>query len=122
MGPTDKTPTECLACGGQWENGCTWCTGGLQDDAQRAAWLEHRSGEHVTPAGPPHSSTLRFDARRAICLSRLAACCDKRPDLGVAGLIARAMEFHKLSLEGLHFIDDKRLAELCERFVLLGQK
>jgi len=119
----DDTPTQCLACGGHHDAGgsiCPWCDAGLQSPEQRKKWLTHRSGPRAATAMPDKTVSGRFDPHRAVLMGRLAKAWDKRSDLGLVELLRAATEHYGILPEHLLLIDDKRLIELVERFVLLG--
>lgn len=91
--------------------------------AQRATWLKHRSGPRVVtdPNNPtPSPSSASVDVRQATLIARIAKAREKRPDLSFTEFIYEVLVYHRVELAMLPLIDDKRFAELCERFSLLG--
>lgn len=106
----DATPVQCRACGGI---GCAWCGGlGVMSPAQVMRWHAHK----------PRTSTAKFDAHRAILLERLLKAWDKLPlDVAFGEMLVEALEAQNMVLGVLRTVDDKRLAEIVEHYVLLGK-
>lgn len=67
------------------------------------------------------SSSATIDIKRVIVLQRIAKAWDKRPDLSLGALVARSWSVLEDRVEDLGAIDDDKLIELIERFVLLGK-
>jgi hypothetical protein len=66
------------------------------------------------------TSTTRLSTHRATILARLAAAWDKRPDLTLGELLAKATG--QQDDDGpMYRLGDVKLAEEIERFVLLGR-
>ncbi len=48
MDDSPETPRVCEACGGDGGSRCNWCTGGLQNQSQKAQWKEFRARMRAT--------------------------------------------------------------------------
>jgi hypothetical protein len=73
-------------------------------------------------------STLRNDTRRAVALGRIATAWDKKPELRFGQLLVLALQadnespIFEVTVDTIERMDDTQLAELIERYVLLGKK
>ncbi len=133
----DEVPTrvKCRACRGELPavSACLWCKGdpGWMTAEQVMRWLAHQSQQRQAVA--PKStlaasiSTGKFDPHRIVVNERLFRAWEKS-GLRYGELIARAVALAVRSDEDgaeaykkLMAIDDKQLAELCERVVLLDK-
>jgi hypothetical protein len=110
----EYTPIQCRACGGRK---CKWCgETGVMNSEQVSAWRRFQSGTHraSSPSG-------RFEnPHRVVILERLGKAWDKMPELRIGQLVLEALECANMRPEILRTLDDKRLAEIVEHYVLLG--
>jgi hypothetical protein len=66
-------------------------------------------------------TTEKFDTRRALFLERLIRAWDKAPKARLGELIVRSLEMTSLfDIEYLRNVDDVKLVEAIERWVLTG--
>lgn len=66
-------------------------------------------------------TTERFDTKRALFLERLIRAWDKMPKARLGELITSALNLSTLfDIEYLRHVDDVKLVEAIERFVLTG--
>ena len=66
-------------------------------------------------------TTEKFDTRRALFLERLIKAWDKTPKSRLGALIVSALEMSTLfDIEYLRNVDDVKLVEAIERWVLTG--
>jgi hypothetical protein len=83
---------------------------------QVMAWRRHQSGSKHARV-----STTRFDPHRVVVLERLSKAWDKAPEMRLGEMLLEALEAMNMTPEVLRTLDDKRLAELVERYVLVGR-
>lgn len=68
------------------------------------------------------SSMVGGAARRALILHRIAAAWDKRPDMRLGQLLVEVAYSYIDPESSIHSMEDMKLAELVERYVLLRPK
>lgn len=132
----DNTPLRCRACTGSYLLGkdiigkdimCRWCTEGWMNVDQFHAWMRFKSGPRPAAA---RVSTQRFDPHRVVILERLERAWSKVDKMRLGELVREAIILHlllpdsafdaKTLDEFLLKIDDKRLAEIIEYYVMFG--
>jgi hypothetical protein len=114
--PDDEwTPILCRNCGG---NGCRFCTDGWMSPEDLGRWMRAQSGQR--PAAQERKATQPFDPHRIVILERLAKAWEKQPDMRLGQLLIEALAYQHITPETLRTLDDRRLCELVEHFVLLG--
>lgn len=120
MSEDDFTPIRCRSCGGRYQIGdstCKWCTLGLQTPTQLGAWMRRQSGQR--PAVRSSSATT-FDPHRALVLERLCKSWDKVPEMKFGELITDALAYMHMAPSTLGRLDDERLAEIVEHYLMYG--
>lgn len=114
------TKIRCRACGGRWKidvSVCKYCTEGWMTAAQLGAWMRRASG--LRPA-VRSSSAQAFSPHRALTLERLCKAWEKT-DLRLGELILDALAFEHMTPNMLSRLDDDRLVEIVEHYILFGK-
>jgi hypothetical protein len=86
---------------------------------QFATWMRFKSGPRAAAQGPPPpTSTQPYDAHQIVTLDRLARAWSKSRALKLGELIVEALALEHMTPASLLTLEDERLAEILERFVM----
>jgi hypothetical protein len=122
----DRTPTpiRCRGCDGRvglFET-CRWCAQtGWMSPEQLGTWMRYKSGPRSSAAPPTARSTQPYDSHQIVVMDRLARAWGKARDMNLGELLLEALAFQHMAVETLATLDDKRLAEIVEHYILLGR-
>jgi hypothetical protein len=117
------TPIRCRNCDGRigLVETCRWCTGGWMSPEQLGTWMRFKSGPRASAAPPTTRSTQPYDSHQIVVMDRIARAWGKARDMDLGELVVEALAFQHIAVETLATLDDKRLAEIIEHYILLGR-